>query len=185
MDAHQQREAAYWAMLAGAGGHGYGCNDMWQLYNPERMPVPDDNSFPFQRLRGTTHWQKAMDFGGAFSMGLMRRLFEARPWYRLVPDQSVILSGQGEDEDHVQAARAADGSFLLAYLTFGNPVTVDLAKLSGRSVRAHWYDPRTGSLQSAGEFPKTRSRQFKPPTQGPAADWVLVLENGAKKFARP
>jgi hypothetical protein len=185
MDAHQEREAAYWAMLAGAAGHGYGCNDMWQFYNPERMPAPEDNSFPFERLRGTTHWKKAMDFEGAFSMGLMRRLFAARPWHKLVPDQSIVLSPQGEGEDHVQAARAADGSFLVAYLTLGNPVTIDLAKLNGRSVRAHWYDPRTGSLQSIGEFPRTGSRQFKPPTQGPAADWVLVLDDGAKGFAKP
>jgi hypothetical protein len=70
-------------------------------------------------------------------------------------------------------------------LTLGNPVTIDLAKLNGRSVRAHWYDPRTGSLQSIGEFPRTGSRQFKPPTQGPAADWVLVLDDGAKGFAKP
>ena len=35
------------------------------------MPDPDDKSFPFDRLRGTTPWQKAMDFQGAFSMGLM------------------------------------------------------------------------------------------------------------------
>ncbi len=185
MDAHQEREAAYWAMLAGAAGHGYGCNDIWQFYNPGRMPAPDDNSFPFGRLRGVTHWRKALDFDGAFSMGLMRRLLEARPWHRLVPDQSVIVSGQGQDEDHVQAARAADGAFLLAYLPFGNPIAVDLAKLSGRSVRANWYDPRAGSLQSIGEFPKTGSRQFKPPSQGPANDWVLVLEDSGKKFARP
>ena len=185
IDAHQEREAAYWAMLAGAAGHGYGCNDMWQFYNPERRPASDDNSFPFERLRGTTHWKKAMDFDGAHSMGLMRRLLEARPWYRLVPDQTVVVSGQGEEEDHVQVARAGDGSFLLAYLTFGNPVTIDLAKLSGRMVRAHWYDPRTGLLQSIGEFPKTGSRQFKPPAEGPVNDWVLVLEDSAKKFAKP
>jgi hypothetical protein len=185
IDAHQEREAAYWAMLAGAAGHAYGCNDIWQFYDPERPADPEDRSFPFVRLRGTTHWRKAMNFEGATSMGLMRRLFEARPWYKLVPDQSVIASGQGQAEDHVQAARAADGSFLLAYLTFGNPVTIDLRKLSGRTLRADWFDPRTGSLQSIGEFPKTASRQFKPPTQGPAADWVLVVEDAAKKFAKP
>ena len=96
IDAHQEREAAYWAMLAGAAGHGYGCNDMWQFYNPERMPAPDDKSFPFDRLRGTTPWQKAMDFQGAFNMGLMRKLFELRPWYTLRPDQTVVAAGQGE-----------------------------------------------------------------------------------------
>ena len=29
IDAHQVRESMYWQVLAGAAGHGYGCNDMW------------------------------------------------------------------------------------------------------------------------------------------------------------
>src|SRR5438034_449420 len=33
MDAHQEREAAYWALLAGAAGHGYGNNNIWQFYD--------------------------------------------------------------------------------------------------------------------------------------------------------
>jgi hypothetical protein len=182
MDAHQEREAAYWAMLAGAAGHGYGCNDMWQFWNPERMPAPDDRSFPFERLRGTTHWRRAMDFEGAYSMGLMRKLFELRPWYKLVPDQAIIAAGQGEDEDHIQAARAADGSFLLAYLTFGNSITVNMAKISGKKVKAQWYDPRKGTFQTAGEFPNSGTHEFVAPSKGPQNDWVLVLEDASKRL---
>lgn len=185
MGAHEVREAAYWAILAGAAGHAYGCNNIWQFYDPQRPPDPADKSFPFVKLRGTTPWRQAMNSEGASSMAVMRRLFAARPWYRLVPDQSLIVSGQGEGEDHAQAARAADGSFLLAYLTFGNPVTIDLGKLSGRSWRAHWFDPRTGSWHLIGEFPNNNPREFKPPTQGPTADWVLVMDDAAKKFAEP
>jgi hypothetical protein len=77
MDAHQEREAAYWAMLAGAAGHGYGCNDIWQLYNPERMPAADDQSFPFERLRGTTHWRK-VDFE-CLRHGADAKTLELRP----------------------------------------------------------------------------------------------------------
>ena len=183
MDAHQEREAAYWAMLAGAAGHGYGCNDMWQLYNPERMPAPDDQSFPFERLRGTTHWRKAMDFQGAYGMGLMRKLFELRPWYRLVPDQSIIAAGQGQDEDHIQAARAVDGSFLIAYLTFGNPITVNMDKISGEKVKAQWYDPRKGIFQTIGDFPNKGTREFVAPSKGPQDDWILVLDVAGKHFA--
>jgi hypothetical protein len=182
MDAHQEREAGYWALLAGAAGHGYGCNDIWQLYNPDRMPAPDDDSFPFAQLRGTTYWRKAMDFEGAFSMGLMRKFFEARPWYELEPDQSMIASGQGEGEDHIQAARARDGSFVIAYLTFGNPIGVRMDKISGKLVKAQWYDPRKGAWHSIGQFPNTGVREFKPPTQGAQEDWVLVLDDARRKF---
>ncbi len=55
------------------------------------------------------------------------------PGTQLVPDQSVIASGHGEGESHVQAARAEDGSFLLAYLPQGNPVGIHMDRLSGRA----------------------------------------------------
>jgi len=182
MDAHQEREAAYWAVLAGAAGHGYGCNDIWQFYNPERMPDPDDRSFPYEMLRGTTHWRKAMDFEGAFGVGLMRRLMELRPWHKMSPDQSVIAEGQGPEEDHVQAARADDGSFVLAYLTFGNPVSIDMTRLSGKKVKAQWWDPRKGTWKWIGEYPNTGVRRFVAPSHGDRDDWVLVLEDATRNY---
>ena len=30
---HQTRQSAYWAMLAGAAGHTYGCHDVWQFHS--------------------------------------------------------------------------------------------------------------------------------------------------------
>lgn len=32
---YKSRESAYWNMLAGAAGHGYGCNDIYQFHDPE------------------------------------------------------------------------------------------------------------------------------------------------------
>lgn len=182
MDAHQAREAMYWAMLAGAAGHGYGCNDIWSFYDPAVTPYLDDYAYParFQ----TTHWREAVDFAGAFGVGYARRLLELRPWYNMVPDQSVIAGGQGEGEDHIQAARAADRSFIIAYLTFGNPVEIDLKSLSGEKVRAQWYDPRSGFWHPIREFSKNRAGivEFSPPTQGESNDWILVLDDADKEY---
>ena len=33
IDAHQVRESMYWQVLAGAAGHGYGCNDIWCFWD--------------------------------------------------------------------------------------------------------------------------------------------------------
>ena len=109
---HQIRQSAYWAMLAGAAGHTYGCHDVWQFHNELSEPITHSNVM----------WYEAVDFDGPRQMGLMRRLFESRPWQKLVPDQSVIAAGQREGELHIQAARARDGSFLLAYLPQGGTV---------------------------------------------------------------
>jgi hypothetical protein len=182
MDAHQEREAAYWAMLAGAAGHGYGNNNIWQFWDENRMPAPDDQSFPFAALRGTTHWRKAMDFEGAFDMGLMRRLFELRSWYKLVPDQSVIALGQSEGEDRIQAARAEDGSFMIIYSTLGHGIAIHMDKLSGTRIRAQWYDPREGSWIPIESYTNKGIREFVPPSNGPQNDWVLVLEDKDKNY---
>jgi hypothetical protein len=183
MDAHQAREAAYWAVLSGAAGHGYGCNDIWQFFDPERrLPGPTDYAFPYDRLPATTHWRQAMDFGGAVGVGFMRKLLELRPWHRMVPDQSLIARGQGEGEDHVQAARAEDGGFILAYLTFGNPVSIHLDRLSGTRVKAQWYDPRKGGFHHVGEFVNAGIGEFLPPSSGPQDDWVLVLEDASRNY---
>ncbi len=174
-NAHQMREAAYWAMLAGAAGHTYGCHDVWQMYDEGREPVTFAN----------TPWQKAIDFPGARQMGLMRRLFQSRPWQTMVPDQSIIAAGQGEGEDHIQAGRAGDGGFLFAYLTFGNPITVNMSKISGHVVEAHWFDPREGTWTSIGSFPNSGTRQFVPPRRGRTWDWVLVLDDESKRYPSP
>src|SRR5436309_14761503 len=114
----------------------------------------------------------------------MRGLFALRPWYKMVADQSVIAAGQGEGEDHVQAARAADGSFVIAYLPTGNPVSIHLDKISGKIVQARWYDPREGSWRPApsgwGQYPNTGVQEFAAPSPGEKSDWVLVLEDAAK-----
>lgn len=179
MDAHQEREAGYWAMLAGAAGHGYGCNSIWQFYSEKRTY---DYTFRYDIYFADTHWEKAMDFPGAFQMGNMRRLFELRPWYKLIPDQTLIASPQGEGEDHTQAARADDGSFVIAYFTYGSPVSLYMDRLTGRDIKAQWYDPRDGSWLEAGSYTNRGTVEFVPPSSGKQNDWVLVLDDAAKNF---
>ncbi len=180
IDAHQVREAAYWSVLAGGAGRGYGCNDIWQLHDEARPDSVPDYSFPV--IPPTANWYEAMDFAGAFGAGYMRRLLELRPWYRMVPDQSVIAAGQGEGEDHVQAARADDGGFVLAYLPFGNPVSIHMDRITGPRVKAQWYDPRDGTFSPIGEYANTGVREFAAPSRGEQDDWVLALEDARKEY---
>jgi Protein of unknown function (DUF4038)/Putative collagen-binding domain of a collagenase len=184
IDAHQVREAAYWAMLAGSAGHGYGNNNIYQFYDPEsqKPSYKNDRSFPFDRWYGTIQWRKALDFEGAYDMGHVHKLFELRPWYRMVPDQSVIAAGQGDGEDHIQAGRAEDGTFILAYLTFGRRVAIHMDKLSGKRIKAQWYDPREGTWTPIGKYSNTGVREFVPPSSGEQNDWVLVLEDEQKSL---
>ena len=55
-------------------------------------------------------------------------------------------------------------------------------KLSGKTVKAQWYDPRKGTGTHIGEFPNQGLREFVPPSQGVQSDWVLVLDDVARGF---
>ena len=174
-DSHQVRQGAYWNMLAGAAGHGYGALDLFWFYKDADGPFPKN---------GFQHWRKAMAYEGSRQVGLMRRLFELRPWYKLVPDQSVITSGPQKDPDHIQAARAEDGSFIIAYLPTGKPVQIHMDKLSGPKGKAHWYDPRQGTWKEIGVYSNKDVQEFVPPSQGERDDWVLVLDDAEKSYAK-
>jgi hypothetical protein len=165
-DDRDVRQAAYWGVLAGACGHTYGCHEIWQLWEPGRKPI----------TFAQTPWREALHLPGAAHMRHVRALFESRDLTSLVPDQSIILAGQGRGGNHVQAARASDGSFLFVYLPTGRPVTIDTAQLAGPRAVAHWYDPRNGSWSRIGEHTTSSPRDFTPPSAGRGNDWVLVLD---------
>jgi Putative collagen-binding domain of a collagenase len=104
---------------------------------------------------------------------------------------SLLLRGGGSGRDHegdscVQAARAADGSFVIAYLPTGRPVCIKTERLSGATVQARWFDPREGSWhpspRGSGQHPNTGIQAYAPPSHGERSDWVLVLEDAAKQY---
>lgn len=171
IDSHKVRSQAYSAVLAGAAGHGYGALDLFWLYKDDDGPFPKD---------GFQHWRKALAYEGSIQVGFVRRLFELSPWYKLVPDQRVLASDEGEGSDRVVAARAEDGSFVVAYLPRGKPISMKLDTLFAKSIRARWYDPRLGTWRESGRFPNSGTRQFVAPTQGAHSDWVLVLDDARR-----
>ncbi|MBL9139453.1 MAG: DUF4038 domain-containing protein [Verrucomicrobiales bacterium] len=165
------RRAAYWAVFAGAAGHTYGHNSIWQMYAPPRKPI----------LSARLTWKEALDAPSARQMGLLRSLMESRPFLSQAPDQALIASPVGEGTDHLRALRG-DG-YALIYTPVGQPFRVHLDRFTGREVKAGWFDPRTGQVTAAGQFANDGSREFAPPgPPGAGRDWVLVLEDPQLDF---
>ena len=90
--------------------------------------------------------------------------------------QSAIASEQGEGTQRVVAARAEDGSFLIAYTPVGQPLSIHMSKLSGSSVSAQWYDARNGTWKAIRRYSNKGIQEFAPPARGEQDDWVLVLD---------
>ncbi len=163
------RQAAYWAMLAGACGHTYGNNSVWQMWAPSRAP----------QLWADIPWRESLDHPGAFQMGHLRRLFESRPWQKLAPAQDWIASGPRDGGAKIRAALASDRSFAFIYSPQGLPFTLDQRRLRGEILRETWFDPRYGNFYPLHSSDTKGFQTYTPPTEGRGQDWLLILEDAA------
>jgi len=175
------RRPLYWDLLGGACGHTYGHHSVWQMWTPDRKPV-NDPLMP---------WTEAILQPGAAQMRHGRALIESRPFLARVPDPDVVVEDRvptsvpGAGRYHFAAARDAEGSFAMVYAPVGRGFRVRMEKIAGTRVRAWWFNPRNGRATLVGEFPNTGEREFTPPDPGEMLDWVLVLDDAAKKYPTP
>ncbi len=170
--AYDIRKHAYFDVFAGAFGHTYGCNDIWQMYAPHRKPLLNPH-FP---------WYVAMDLPGAGQMKYLRTLIESHPMFDRVPDQSLVTNALSAN-DHIQATRGND--YIFVYSAQGKQFTVLTSKISGKEIQATWYNPRNGETKEVGKFTKKAQQEFVPPTSGYGQDWVLIIDDASKKFVIP
>ncbi|MEN6479613.1 MAG: glycoside hydrolase family 140 protein [Anaerolineales bacterium] len=171
------RQAAYWALFAGACGHTYGCHSIWQFWAPPRQPVS----------HARTHWTAALDLPGAYDMRHAKALLLSRPYLTRIPDQS-LADDPGEATNRVQATRdgtlgQADATYIMAYLSMLRGVTVDTRPIRSARLRLWWYDPREGVALPLGTIANTGSYSARPPSTGP--DWVLVIDDASAGYPAP
>lgn len=174
-DDYDVRQAAYWSLLAGACGHTYGHNSVWQMWAPGREPL----------LGANVPWWEALDHPGAFQMGILRRLFESRPWWRLVPDQQMILNGPRDGGAKIRAARDREGTFAFVYSPRGEPFTINARVLKLRRMKEIWFDPRYGVAYEVHTTDTPSIQTYTPPTRGRGCDWVLILEDADANYRVP
>jgi hypothetical protein len=163
-DDYDARQAAYWALFAGAFGHTYGCHPVWQFRSELYEPIS------FARRP----WQEALDLPGAYQMTHVRRLMESRPMLSRVPDQSLVTDAR-DGGDHIRATRG-DG-YAFVYLPQGGSVTVRPGVLTGQRFQTWWFDPRTGIARNAGVRDRADEMEFTASSVGLGNDWVLVLDD--------
>ena len=171
MDAQQCRKFCYWSLFAGAAGHTYGCNDIWQMrYSSGDGVISSD-----------TPWDKALVFPGSVQVGYARLLIEGGAYWDRLPDPSLVLPPNPDGPDHVQACRAPDGRYALIYIPTGKPTTIRAFILQARRITTEWFDPRTARFQpvSPHDIGPWTSVTFTPPSAG---DWVLIIKRAHDQF---
>lgn len=175
------RRPLYWDLFNGACGHTYGHHSIWQMYRPGKKPVNDPLTF----------WDEALSAPGSGQMQYARWLMESRPFLTRVPDPGLLVerapasAWPGAGVYRFVSTRDESGSYAMVYAPVGRKFTVRTGALSGKTLRAWWYDPRSGAARLLGEFAKTDQREFMSPNPGEFIDWILVLDDASKGYSTP
>ena len=168
------RKQTYRSVFAGACGVTYGHHAVWQFANARNGVI----NF------ADRDWIDAMLRPGARQMRYLRELIESRPFFSRIPDPSLVVGGPGSGGLHLEATRDREGTYALVYFPMNDQeAMINLHGLRSPSVKAWWYDPRTGIATLSGEVPGGEPHAFQSPSYGP--DWVLVLDDPACSYAPP
>ena len=188
---HDVRRIAYCAIFAGAAGYTYGGHGVWGYRsNPATAAPPPQPAGAPNRHGPAPPWKEALQLPGSSQMQYLRALIESRPMLERIPDQWLIANDPLGTTDRIEACRGSDGSYAFIYTATGRKLKIRLIdgpypKLSGKTIRGWWYDPRQGTATAIGEFEKTGFKDLTPPFSGPGNDWVLVLDDASKNFPVP
>ena len=175
------RRPLYWNLFTGAFGHTYGHHSVWQMWTPARTPV-NNPLMP---------WFEAIDQPGAAQMQHARALLESRPFLSRIPDPDIVSASSiptnipGAGRYDFASTRDDIGSYAMVYAPVGRTFSVKMSVITGPSVKAWWFNPRTGAATAIGAFPNAGERAFTPPDAGEMLDWVLVLDDEAKRYPPP
>ncbi|MBB6635119.1 glycoside hydrolase family 140 protein [Cohnella thailandensis] len=168
--AYDVRQAAYWSVFAGSFGHSYGNGAIWQMHAPG---LKADES---------RYWYDSLDIPGRSHMQYVRKLMESRPFLERVPDQSLVTDALSGGE-HLQATRGTN--YAMVYSPRGAAFSIRMGKISGETVTARWYDPRTGVSTTIGDYANEGVQEFRPPSGGIGNDWILILDDKSAGFSNP
>lgn len=165
-DDYDVRKQLYRSVFAGACGVTYGHHSVWQFYSDREEVVN------YAKM----HWTEAINRPGAFQAGYLCKLIGSRPQLSRIPDQSVIINGQGEKGEHATACRDSLGTYLEVYLPVGKTITLNVKSINAKKVNVSWMDPKTGKIHGAGKQKREDTMTFTSPTLGVGNDWVLLVD---------
>ncbi len=171
---HDVRKQTYRSVFAGGAGVTYGHHAVWGFVGPRNDAIN----------HADRDWVDALYRPAGRQMIFLRKLIESRPFFSRIPDQSLIVGSAGSGAMHLQATRDRAGTYAFVYFPMNDQTaTINLLKISAKTIRAWWYDPRTGVGTLIGEIAGGGSREFKTPPYGP--DWVLVLDDADAHYTPP
>ena len=172
--AYQIRNDTYSALFSGTFGHTYGHDSIYRFW----IKTEAANCTGWACTPNTT-WKPALDADGAKQMEFVSKLMQSRPIVSRVPDQSIVV-GSPKASNGIIATRGK--SYAMIYSAHGQDIPVEMGKISGETVKAWWYNPRTGKATKINTFSNKGTHTFNP--KGEPSDATLFSKDEDFKYAR-
>ncbi len=184
-DALIQRRSLYQCVFAGGCGYAYGHNALWQMTPHTGQPWMLKGWTP-----GVERWQDALDTPAVRQLHHIAALLYDRPFLERIPDQTLVLAGQGADvATRVQATRDGtlgknDATYVMAYFSSPQSITLDTRAIAARTLNIYWFDPETGRSALLHENLPNPAR-FTFAARPEQRDGVVIVEDAVKKYSQP
>ena len=181
----RQRRGLYLSVFAGAFGCAYGHDALWQMspHTAQRWMLA---SWP----PGVPNWKDALNTHAVEQLHHIRALLYSRPYFTRIPDQSLIISGQGKSiADRVQATRDGEqgrqnATYLMAYMAAPADVTINTRVIASHRLNTWWFNPATGKSTRVGmNLPNTGTLLLK--KQQMRHDAVIIVDDAIKHYPPP
>ncbi len=162
-----QRYAFWMCILAGAAGHSYGANGLWQM--------SDDDGFLGHW--GDANWSEAACLPGSYQLGVGASILRSLPWWRLTPRLNALDPHWQAGQEFMPFMAGAEDDFFLVYFPSGARcrTTRWTDPPTGKTLAGVWLNPRTGDRQNAAPFPHADlgGLLLTCPNED---DWLLLLQ---------
>jgi len=160
------RKQTYRSVFAGACGVTYGHHAVWQFLSEREDTIN----------HADRDWKEAIDRPGAYQVGYLKKLIESYSVLDRVPDQSMIVSGQGDKGEYISAFKKSDDSYAMAYLPVGKRIAVNISFIKSNEIKISWFNPRSGKVERTSLVKNEGTMSVESPTTGIENDWVLIIE---------
>jgi hypothetical protein len=164
--AYDVRKQTYRSVFSGACGVTYGHHAMWQFFSPREDTINHADRY----------WTEAIDRPGAFQVGYLRKLIESRSVLNRIPDQSLIVQGQGKKGEYSTAFRDSNNKYAMIYLPAGRKIAVNTSFVKTSQIKISWFNPKNSKIEKEAVLKKQNIMNFIPPSTGVGNDWVLIID---------
>jgi hypothetical protein len=167
-----QRLVFWCCMLAGAAGHSYGANGLWQVNTREKPYGPS----PHGTAWGDIPWQDAALLPGSGQLGVGKRILERFPWWQFEPHQEWVQPLVEYPEYFVPYAAGIPGKIRVIYSQDQSRNYKVTSIEKGVTYQASWVNPSTGQVTPIGKVTPDKNGDWYLPNLPVFRDWVVVLE---------